>query len=152
MKGIINLDINDVAKLYNKFFCDIKSEAIKQRKVSGQISYSMIKSPWIRFSTTFKHGPNQNLSVPFTKCTLLNKNGVKGSECNVLAAAILLTWVRKENSTGKHLRALFQSEGIRIRTNNPSSTSSTVDLTSYPCPLHGSLMEDTQENSVATQE
>ena len=97
-----------MARLHNTFFRDIWDQGIRERKVSGQISHSTITPPWFGFAVILKHGPCHNLLLPYVNCTLPNKNGVKARGGRNLADTVLSTWLRKEDSTGQHLRTLFQ--------------------------------------------
>ena len=65
--------------------------------------------------------------MPFEKGSLSTKNRIKGKRGKIFAAAILSTWIRKEESGQENLIALLASAGVTIDKGNESRTS-TINL------------------------
>jgi len=126
------LHVNRLADIYSTFFNALWESGKSLKRVNGKIVYASMTPPWLTNSTIFMHGPNRNVSLPFTMSTLPSKNQVRARGKRMLGCAILDAWMKKEAGSSTFLTSLLRKEGIALCDNDESS--STIDLT-RPHPM-----------------
>ena len=98
MDSLSRLTSLESSELYAKFFNHlwVKAYSRQHRLVyRKQIIYSFLTPPRFHRNTVFIYGPTRNISIPFTRKSLLTKNQIREHGKKVLGYAILDTRLRK---------------------------------------------------------
>ena len=108
------LPLPALVRTYGEFFRFLWERDKSDLNWKGKMMYEKLYPPWIRQNVVFLRGADNSISIPCRYGSLPRKCILKDKDQKSVGAAILCTWLEREQETADALKYFLEKNGVQF--------------------------------------